>query len=316
MSVLEKATEQFPLADGGLRRQLIAGLIFTFVYTINFVALLPGPGITSITLPNGLKASQLLNSTSLLIALAGFVFAVGSIIDIFAEGFFMRGVSTTYRVLQILCGKGRWWHWVWFVIVVCATICFWPLAIVVATILSTGGITKLRVADITRSSTSPAWVKELDEPYSNGNEFAWQALSNELAEVDKLWLSRVASRNRDLASFLAASFLALFISLIVQLAFRWQMVFAPMDSTLIQVAVSYVVLCVNSWMLFGCVNIVCRNSSAAYMLFELSERKKRSPASSIGSSAVSESTETAFTKAVDLTQAGDQKPVPGKGKKR
>lgn len=178
MSVLEKATEQFPLADGGLRRQLIAGLIFTFVYTINFVALLPGPGITSITLPNGLKASQLLNSTSLLIALAGFVFAVGSIIDIFAEGFFMRGVSTTYRVLQILCGKGRWWHWVWFVIVVCATICFWPLAIVVATILSTGGITKLRVADITRSSTSPAWVKELDEPYSNGNEFAWQALSN------------------------------------------------------------------------------------------------------------------------------------------
>lgn len=137
------------------------------------------------------------------------------------------------------------------------------------------------------------------------------------ADVDKLWLSRVASRNRDLASFLAASFLALFISLIVQLAFRWQMVFAPKDSTLIQVVVSYVVLCVNSWMLFGCVNIVCRNSSAAYMLFELSEQEKRSPVSSIGSSSVPESTETALTKAADLNpQAGEQKPVPGRGKKR
>lgn len=93
MTNINKFLEQFSSGDGVIRRSFVTGLIFVFTFTIHYTILSQSFNIYQLPKLLALEAKDLISSTQLLVIAAGFVFAVGSIIDAMAEGFIVRGVS-------------------------------------------------------------------------------------------------------------------------------------------------------------------------------------------------------------------------------
>jgi hypothetical protein len=290
MNPIEKWFEEPIPEDGSLRRRLVTGLIFGFVVAADWILSHPSMDLAE---PRrlGFEPKDVIQSTQFLVIAVGFVFAIGSIIDAMTEGFIMRGVSTTLRLLnRMLEPRGlascRFRLGLWKFGIIAATILLWPLAIVVATILSS--MEKFWLYEINWSGTDslthktkvgtdslthkakefldnalkcPSGLQDaLTSPFGVHFDVGWQVLINLLPKPQALWASNVAARNRDLGAFLSSMFFALWLACGLQLTYlpRWHGAVIP-----------YALLCLTSWLLFGCFAIIRRTVIATTELAAL-----------------------------------------------
>ena len=95
----------------------------------------------------------------------------------------------------------------------------------------------------------PQAVREgLDEPYGDKFDAAWQGLSVIAPAEQRQWINRLASRNYDLTSFVAAAFSGLFVGLSAHVQ----------TGTYRSLGFSYAMMCLTSYLRLGCFAIVGR----------------------------------------------------------
>jgi hypothetical protein len=267
MSDVDKMLDRLPFGEGTIRRSFIAGLIFVFVFALAVLVPLPAPGTTQLA---GVDFKDLIQSTQLLVVAVGFVFAVGAIIDAMADGFVIRGVSTVFNLQNWLfdrvARRPAWRYWTWVAVTILLTFLLWPAAIIVATVFCSAGFHWLyrlplasdsakllsdRAAEIYRDDKRipPDLRRGLEEPFGDKFEAAWQALINLVAKSYRPWVSQLASRNRDLTSYLASILFALAIASALHLA---------VFGLILPGVIIYLLTCLFAWLFFGCFSLVRR----------------------------------------------------------
>ena len=199
MSAIDQILDRLPYSDGAWRRRFISGLIFfsvVFLYGGIFDA-------------KALKELVIANlSTQLLFVAALLVFAIGSILDATTEGFIIRGVSLSRKVIGIIVDqvpeRRGWRHKLWFALTVLWTCLLWPVAILLGTIASSIGYNKLyRIGLIQREDgiltteakqffkKLPTSVREgLDEPFGDKFDVGWRWLLDMAPPSQKHWINR------------------------------------------------------------------------------------------------------------------------------
>jgi hypothetical protein len=225
-----------------------------------------------------MSLKDIIKSSQLLIVAAGFVFAVGGVIDAMTEGFIVRGVSTT-RSIHAWLSENVIPQWepakIAFNVL---SFLIWPPIVVICTVLSSSDHYKLLSVGLLEnapkllqdgkiSKEAAGFFKEvlssnmqqgLNLPFCNQFDAAWQGLLAMVPEAHRQWVNGLSSRNRDLASFLSSAFFALVISSACLFgAGRWYSW---------ATVISYVLICLISWLLFGYVSLVIRSVLAALEL--------------------------------------------------
>lgn len=83
----------------------------------------------------------------------------------------------------------------------------------------------------------------LDQPHGGKFESAWQMVVSILPNFHQLWINRIVSRNKDIASFLSSSLLALSISTLLGII--------SIAKLTLSLFFSYFSICVICYLLFG-----------------------------------------------------------------
>ncbi|MGH8490689.1 MAG: hypothetical protein ACREXS_17950 [Gammaproteobacteria bacterium] len=289
MNAVEKILDQLPYTDGGIRRRFIGGMIFFVVLLIHW-AVYDALGIVpvkNVALLDGLKQIE---NLQVLAVFGVCIYALGSIIDAMSEGFILRGVSITRRGINWLLdmdrisGGTRDKTRVLSFFTFAVSFCMSPLMVTAGTIMSAAGRNPLHKIGLPgkaeqRINQSPLPDKKtaqadenepisveaaryfkqlpesmqagLDTPFGDQFEAAWQALIAKTPESHRPWVKRLGTRNRDIACFLSAAFLALVLSTAVSAA--------QMGWNHESILSSYAILCFLGWWLLGCASIVGRS---------------------------------------------------------
>jgi hypothetical protein len=271
--------------NGAIRRNLLTGLIFAFVFCLHYFLLVapralnqlnrPGANAGAVTLKDVIRSSQLL------VVATGFVFAAGAVIDAMTDGFVVRGVSTSRSVherLSKIIVPQKGWRGILFNVL---SFFIWPPVIVICTILSSSdhyilyrvglqandpqlanenGISAAAMK-VFKDTFSSNMRQGLDAPFCNQFDAAWQGLLAMLPEPQRQWAIGLSSRNRDLAAFLSSGFFALAIStgFLVSTGRLWSWA----------AGISYIFLCLLSWFLFGYVSLVIRSVLTVLELYSV-----------------------------------------------
>jgi hypothetical protein len=271
--------------NGAIRRNLLTGLIFVFVFCFHYFLLVAPRELGRLNQPNAnpgaVTLKDVIRSSQLLVVGTGFVFAAGAVIDAMTDGFVVRGVSTSRSVHEWLSKKlvpQKGWQEILFNLL---SFFIWPPVIVICTVLSSSD--RYRLYRVGLQADAPKLIKEnrisdaamnifkdtlssnmrqgLDAPFCNQFDAAWQGLLAMLPEPQRQWAIGLSSRNRDLAAFLSSGFFALAIStgFLVSTGRLWSWA----------AGISYIFLCLLSWFLFGYVSLVIRSVLTALELYSV-----------------------------------------------
>lgn len=271
--------------NGAIRRNLITGLIFAFVFCLHFFLLVAPQELRRLNRSDvnagAVTLKDVIRSSQLLVVATGFVFAAGAVIDAMTDGFVVRGVSTSRSVhgwLSKTLVPQKGWPGILFNLL---SFFIWPLVIVICTILSSSDhyvlyrvglqvddsqlVNENRISDaamnIFKDRLSSNMRQGLDAPFCNQFDAAWQGLLAMLPEPQRQWAIGLSSRNRDLAAFLSSGFFALAIStgLLVSTGRLWSWA----------AGISYIFLCLLSWFLFGYISLVIRSVLTVLELYSV-----------------------------------------------
>jgi hypothetical protein len=271
--------------NGAIRRSLLTGLIFAFVFCLHYFLLVAPRVLDQLNQSNAnagaVTLKDVIRSSQLLVVATGFVFAAGAVIDAMTDGFVVRGVSTSRSIHDWLSKKlvpQKGWPGILFNLL---SFFIWPPVIVICTILSSSDryilyrvglqaddsqlVNENRVSEaaskIFRDTLSSNMRQGLDAPFCNQFDAAWQGLLAMLPEPQRQWAIGISSRNRDLAAFLSSGFFALAIStgFLVSTGRLWSWA----------AGISYIFLCLLSWFLFGYVSLVVRSVLTVLELYSV-----------------------------------------------
>jgi hypothetical protein len=106
----------------------------------------------------------------------------------------------------------------------------------------------------------------LDEPFGDNFDAAWQGLIVLAPAAERPWISRIASRNYDLTSFVAAGFFGLLVALCESLLRQ--------TATLWSFGLGYGFMCLLSYILFGCFAIIGRAAISVVEVLAISRPKE------------------------------------------
>lgn len=272
MSAIDQILERLPYSDGAWRRRFISGVIFFSIVFLHGVIAYPQAQL-------GLEIKNLLQSTQLLLVAALLVFAIGSIIDAIVEGFIVRGVSLSRKVIGIIIdwvpGRRAWRRRLWFAFTALSTCLLWPVAILLGAIASSVGYNKLyRIGLIQNDGgfltteakqffeSLPTSVREgLDEPFGDKFDVAWRSLTDMVPLSQKHWVNRLGSRNSELISFISSVLVSMIVSASIYFP-GWQWT--------ISIVLWYAAICFLSYLLFGCISIVGRSICSVLELLAVS----------------------------------------------
>ncbi|MDJ0509355.1 MAG: hypothetical protein QNJ64_08895 [Crocosphaera sp.] len=287
MSNIDKFLEQFYSGDGVIRRSFVTGLIFVFAFTINYTIISQSVDIYQLPKLLGIQAKSLVSSTQFLVIAAGFVFAVGSIIDAMVEGFIVPGVSISNSWLTWMFNKvdkeQKLRRVIHVTFVIMFSFLFWPIAIILGTIINSAGykqLYKLGLKDeynkllshrarVFYSKMNEHICEGLNEPYGDKFESAWQIVVSVLPQFHQLWINRVVTRNKDIASFLSSSLLALSISALLGIL--------SIGKLTLLLFFSYFAICVICYLLFGYFTLIQRMIVSLIEILAISYEEKDIP---------------------------------------
>lgn len=277
MTVVDKIIEQIPYGDGAIRRSFITGLIFITVFISSCAWNFPNGAQKIVDFGKiiGFEPKDLLTSPQALFVAAIVLFAFGAIADAMIDGYIVRGVSMSLFVFNYIISPSKDWSTLervcyWIVILLLAFL-FFPLTILICTLLNSLGVEKLYMIGLTqnkesglanskktllseqafsfyRNRLSITTQKGLDQLYGDQSASAWQRLMDYIPKHHRPWFVRLNARNRDLASFIAAAMFSLILS------------YPVIPWNLSKWLVIYVIIFFLSYLFAGCAKIVQRST--------------------------------------------------------
>ena len=285
MSTADEFLERLPYSDGAWRGRFISGIVFFSMVSLHGFLTHDRVAISQVGAFARLKLRTYFRACSYSLVAALLVFAIGSIIDAMTAGFIVRGVSISLKVLNGIFNRvpmhRKWARRLWVGFTILWSFPIWPLAILVGTIVSSAGFNKLYTIGLCRNGGSfltpearkffnnlPTGIREgLDEPFSDKFDAAWQGLIEMAPPSQKHWVNRLGSRNYELASFLASALIGMMASMVFFTSAAWSIVG-------VFVSYSYTIICILSYLFFGCISIVRRSIFSVLELLAISALKQ------------------------------------------